>query len=96
VNEYAVARDVLADLPARMRAHRYRLNLPLTALSAIVGVSDRNLGSIERGSHNPSLPLTLAILDWMARSADDPPQPGEPREQAHARAVRARAARSGP
>lgn len=93
MNEFEVTRDVLANFGARLRAHRYRLNISLTEVALVIGVSDRNLAAIERGVHQPRLTTMLKLLDWMARSVDDPPRPGESRQQAHDRAVKGRAAR---
>lgn len=91
--EIETALRVLRELPERLRAHRFELNLSQPATSLAIGLNDRAVANIESGFHRPGSANVERILDWMVRSANDAPQPGEPREHVSERTRKASAAR---
>ena len=53
-----------------MKFYRENVNVSLTELSQITGLSERHLRFIESGDRNPSLPVAKKIADCLGESVD--------------------------
>jgi len=74
--------DVLAEVGPRLRRHRERRGITLTALAAKTGISKSTLSRLESGQRKPSLELLLPLAETFHLPLDElvgAPAVGDPR-----------------